>query len=208
MTGKLTQFADKSGIITTANGLRIACLGGIYEPDIFSSAEAAPVCTLTIHSCLHHPDFQLQGFSSPYFTTHTIERLLSNTLTTNSSKNQSYTSLAAIKSAAAPSQLIDVLISNVWPSSISQLSSAPLPSPELASIGVHPLDDVIRRTKPRYHFAAGGGHPPKFWEREPFVWDDEEGRVTRFVSVGAFGGEPTPGKKQRVRVIHYTNYHD
>lgn len=40
-----------------------------------------------------------------------------------------------------------------------------------------------------------------FWEREPFVWDDEEGRVSRFVSLGAFGGEPTAGKKQRVRPL-------
>ena len=33
----------KSGIITTANGLRIACLGGTFEPNIYGSAEAAPV---------------------------------------------------------------------------------------------------------------------------------------------------------------------
>jgi hypothetical protein len=37
-----------------------------------------------------------------------------------------------------------------------------------------------------------------FWEREPFMWDDEEGRISRFISLGAFGGEPSPGKKQRV----------
>jgi hypothetical protein len=35
--------AGKSGIITTAHGLRIACLGGTYDPSIYSSAEAAPV---------------------------------------------------------------------------------------------------------------------------------------------------------------------
>jgi hypothetical protein len=40
-----------------------------------------------------------------------------------------------------------------------------------------------------------------FWEREPFVWDDEDGRVSRFVSLGAFGGEPTAGKKQRVGIL-------
>lgn len=78
----------------------------------------------------------------------------------------------------------------------------PLPSSELAYIGAPPLDDIIRRTKPRYHFSAGGGQPAMFWEREPFVWDDEEGRVSRFVSLGAFGGEPTPGKKQRVRPLN------
>lgn len=34
---------DKSGIINTANGVRIGCLGGIYDPEVYSSAEAAPV---------------------------------------------------------------------------------------------------------------------------------------------------------------------
>jgi len=129
-----------------------------------------------------------------------MERLLSNTLT-KSTKKQNYKSLAAIHSAASPSQLIDILISNVWPSSITHFSSAPLPSPELASMGAEPLDDTIQRTKPRYHFAGCGGQSPKFWEREPFAWEDEEGRITRFVSLGAFGGEPTPGKKQRVRAV-------
>lgn len=128
-----------------------------------------------------------------------MERLLSNTLTKTTSQNQNYKSLAAIRDAAASSQLIDVLISNVWPSSIPQFSAAPLPPIELPSVTAPPLDEAVRRTKPRYHFTAGGGQPPMFWEREPFVWDDEEGRVSRFVSLGAFGGEPTAGKKQRVR---------
>jgi hypothetical protein len=33
----------KSGIVTTAHGLRIACLGGTYDSSIYSSADAAPV---------------------------------------------------------------------------------------------------------------------------------------------------------------------
>jgi hypothetical protein len=37
-----------------------------------------------------------------------------------------------------------------------------------------------------------------FWEREPFVWDDEGGRVSRFVNLGSFGGPLVGGKKQRV----------
>ncbi|KAJ2934947.1 hypothetical protein H1R20_g2137, partial [Candolleomyces eurysporus] len=60
-----------------------------------------------------------------------------------------------------------------------------------------PLDDVVAKIKPRYHFAAAGGRPPKFWEREPFVWDGEDGRISRFISLGAFGNEPATGKKQR-----------
>ncbi len=46
----------------------------------------------------------------------------------------------------------------------------------------------------------GAGEPPTFWEREPFVWEGDGARVTRFVSLGAFGSEaPSTGKKQRVR---------
>ena len=125
-----------------------------------------------------------------------MERLLSNTLTKTTAKN--YSSLAAIRSVAESSQLLDVLISNVWPSSITEFSRVPLPLPDSAPASAPPLDDIIRRTKPRYHFAAGGG---MFWEREPFVWDDEAGRATRFVSLGPFAGEPASGKKQRVRVF-------
>ena len=124
-----------------------------------------------------------------------MERLLSNTLTRSTAK-QSYKSLAAIQSTTTSSQLVDILISNVWPSLITQFSSVPLPASELGSTSV--LDDVIRHIKPRYHFTACGGRPPKFWEREPFVWDDEQGRISRFISLGAFGSESVDGKKQRV----------
>ncbi|OJA10208.1 hypothetical protein AZE42_05129 [Rhizopogon vesiculosus] len=174
---------NKSGIMTTPHGLRIACLGGIYNPGIYTAAEAPP------------------GFASPFFSTHTVERLLSNTLVKSSSKpqvkNQAYTSLTSILNSSSTSQLIDILITNDWPACITQHSSAPLPSPELSSLGAPPLDEVIRKVKPRYHFAALGGQPPQFWEREPFVWDDEAGRVSRFVSLGAFGAEATGGKKPR-----------
>ncbi|KAG5647316.1 hypothetical protein DXG03_000854 [Asterophora parasitica] len=175
---KRVFLLSKSGIITTANGLRIACLGGTYDAEIYSSAEAAP------------------GFLSPFFSTQTVERLLSNTLA-KSASNQSYKTLAAIQSSASSSQLIDILLTNVWPSAITQFSDAPLPSPELASSSAHVLDETIRRIKPRYHFAAAGGKPPQFWEREPYVWDEDEGRVSRFISLGAFGGESLTGKKPR-----------
>lgn len=145
-----------------------------------------------------------QGFTSPYFTSQTVEKLLSNSLTTSHPSDQNYTSLASIKATTSSSQLVDILISNAWPSDITRFSSAPLPSPELSSIGVEPVAEVVRRTKPRYHFAAGGGIPPKFWEREPFIWNEEGDRISRFVSVGAFGGQPTEGKKQRVSEVART----
>ena len=190
-------LVDKSGIITTAHGLRIACVGGIYDPNVYSSAEAAPVCFILHCRCVPS-DIVRQGFTSPYFSAQTMERFLSNTLTKTTPQNQNYKSLAAIRDAAASSQLIDVLITNAWPASVQQFSSAPLPPIDLATVGASPLDEAVRRTKPRYHFSAGGGQPPMFWEREPFVWDDEEGRVSRFVNLGAFGGGPSTGKKQRV----------
>jgi hypothetical protein len=141
-----------------------------------------------------------QGFLSPFFASQTMERLLSNAMAKSSSK-QNYTSLSAIQSSTANSQHIDIFLSNVWPTAISRLSSVPLPDPQLASSGAPPLDEVIPKIQPRYHFAAAGGSPPKFWEREPFVWDGEEARVTRFVSLGGFGNEAGAGKKQRVHQL-------
>ncbi|PPQ98832.1 hypothetical protein CVT24_003386 [Panaeolus cyanescens] len=172
---------SKSGTVTTADGLRIACLGGTYDPQVYATAEAAP------------------GFLSPFFSHHTTERLLSNTLTnSSSSSSKRYSSLASIQSTSAANQLVDIFLTNVWPDSVSQLSTVPLPEdPNLSKSFTPPLDEVIRKIKPRYHFASCGGQPPKFWEREPYVWDNEDQRVSRFVSLGAFGGESVGGKKPR-----------
>ncbi|TFK94758.1 nuclear protein [Polyporus arcularius HHB13444] len=179
--GALSQnvfLLHKSGVLTTAQGIRIACLAGVYDSNVYASEDAL-------------------GFTSPYFTSKTVEKLLANTLTTSKPKEQNYTSLASIKSSSTSSQLVDIFISNAWPSGITHFSSAPLPAPELASIGVEPVAEIVRKTKPRYHFTSGGGHPPRFWEREPYTWDEDNGRVSRFVSIGAFGGEQPSGKKPR-----------
>lgn len=117
----------------------------------------------------------------------------------NTGARYNYGSLAAIRDATSTSQLIDIFITNDWPASITSHSSLPLPPPEHEDPGAPPLDEVIRKIKPRYHFAARAGPSPKFWEREPFTWDDESGRISRFVSLGEFGGEEHTGKKQRVR---------
>jgi hypothetical protein len=174
---------DKSGVLNTANGLRIACLGGLYDAEIYNSAETAP------------------GFSSPFFSKQTVERLLSNTLKkSSSSQTNSYGSLAAIRDGASSSQLVDILLTVVPPSSISGFSSM---STLQNLSGALPVDEVVRKTKPRYCFCAGVGTssdsmPPKFWEREPFTWDDEAGRVTRYISLGTFGGDYGTNKKERV----------
>lgn len=189
-TNLLKSGPGKSGLITTASRLRIACLGGIYEPQIFSTAEAAP------------------GFLSQFFSHHTIDRLLSNSLTSSSSQHpqkqkNDYSSLASIQASAASSQLIDILLTNTWPTGIINFSQTSPSDPHMntSNIGAPPLDDLIHKTKPRYHFAAGSGpqaQHPKFWEREPYLWDDEKGRISRFISLGPFGGEAPAGKKQRV----------
>ncbi|KAF9077200.1 CwfJ C-terminus 1-domain-containing protein-like protein [Rhodocollybia butyracea] len=169
---------SKSGLVTTANGLRIACLAGAYEQAVYSGAESAP------------------GFASPFFSSQSIDRLLSNTLTTSSSK-QDYKSLSAIQSSSSSSQLVDVFITNVWPASIPNFSNVPLPASNDSADVAPPLDDVCKRLKPRYHFSCSG-QPPVFWEREPFVWEDENSRASRFISLGSFGGPaPESGKKQR-----------
>ncbi|THH19473.1 hypothetical protein EW146_g1707 [Bondarzewia mesenterica] len=167
---------SKSAIFTTAEGLRISCLGGVYNSKIYDVSE------------LPH------GFSSPYYTAQTVSKLLSNSLSTSAPKGSS---LSSILSTTNASSLVDILICHSWPSCITAFSSAPLPSPELADIGAPPLDEVIRQIKPRYILASGGGKPPCFWEREPFVWANESGRASRFVSLGSFGGETVGGKKQR-----------
>ncbi|VDB82716.1 unnamed protein product [Peniophora sp. CBMAI 1063] len=167
----------KSATFTTAEGLRIACLGGTYDPNIYHGSELP------------------QGFTSPYFNSQTVSKLLSNAMTSSAPKGSS---LASIMAAASSSSLVDILLSHVWPSAVTEFSTAPLPSPSLSNIGAPPADEVISKLKPRYIFASGGGQPPHFWEREPFVWDEEGGRVSRFVGLGAFGGEPpAEGKKQR-----------
>lgn len=167
---------NKSAVMTTAEGLRVACLGGTYKPEIYHGSEIP------------------HGFSSPYYTSRTVSKLLSNTVSSPASKTPLRSSLMSVLSS---SPLVDVFISHDWPSAITELSSVPLPSPELRDAGSPPIDEIIEKTKPRYIFSSGGGKSPSFWEREPFTWADEADRVSRFVGLGAFGGELVSGRKQR-----------
>ncbi|KAI6028559.1 CwfJ C-terminus 1-domain-containing protein-like protein [Pisolithus orientalis] len=169
---------NKSALVTTIQDLRIACLGGIYNPDVYGSSEAAP------------------GFASPFYTVHNVERLLSNTLS-KSTTGQNYSSLATVRDSASSSQLVDILLTSDWPASIRSHGSTSTFSPTFNVTGSSPLDDILRKIKPRYHFAGGGADPPVFWEREPFLWEDEGDRLTRFISLGAFGSEKVTGKKER-----------
>ncbi len=136
-----------------------------------------------------------QGFSSPYYTSQTVSKLLSNAVSPPSTSPHRSTTMSALCS----SPLVDVFISHDWPSAITGHSSVPLPSPDISDSGSPPVDELIEKIKPRYIFSSGGGKSQCFWEREPFTWADEADRVSRFVALGAFGGEPVSGRKQRVR---------
>ena len=54
----LKSRIDKSGIVSTPHGLRIACLGGIHNPGIYDTSDGPPVCNR--HSVL--PDLLTQEF--------------------------------------------------------------------------------------------------------------------------------------------------
>ena len=97
---------------------------------------------------------------------------------------------------------LDILLTNAWPLSITQNSVTAPPLMEYISNIAAPLDDVVKLTRPRYHFTAGGS-PSKFWEREPFAWTEQAQlqRATRFISLGSFGEEVLGGaKKPRVSI--------
>lgn len=123
-------------------------------------------------------------------------------ITVASDKNSNPNSLAALRAASSASvPKIDILLTHATPASIA-LHTPNVPQPLTDPISV-PLDDVVRAALPRYHFVSGSG---VFWEREPFGWPGaaEDGRSTRFISIGKFGGKLAEGQKRpRVRCKHH-----
>jgi hypothetical protein len=76
LSGRLNTGSGKSGIITTAHGLRIACLGGIYDSDIYSSAEAAPVSLIVdtnSWSLICLIGISVTFFQSPHYGTPSLQ---------------------------------------------------------------------------------------------------------------------------------------
>lgn len=151
--------------------------------------------------------------SSPYINQATIKAFSNHPLLASEQGN----TLAFAKAASpgvASSPCVDILMTHLWPTSISRLSNTISPvlvdasgkQLDLATWSAPPLDALTLQCKPRYHFASSGGLPtPFFWEREPFVWDGEDQRVARFVNLGAFGdggASVAPGaKKPRVSSV-------
>jgi hypothetical protein len=115
-------------------------------------------------------------------------------------KNFNPNSLATLKAASSASvPKVDILLTHATPASIA-LHTPNVPEALTNPISV-PLDEVVRRALPRYHFVSGAGI---FWEREPFAWPGaaDDGRCTRFLSIGRYGEKTLEGqKKPRVRPI-------
>ncbi|KZT39225.1 hypothetical protein SISSUDRAFT_1003698, partial [Sistotremastrum suecicum HHB10207 ss-3] len=163
----------KSSVTLTPQGIRIACIGGAYDRELYKSGKGLD------HAVGH-------------FTAQTVKSLVSHpSITRPALENPN--SLAAAKAASTPLPLIDILLTNPWPLSIDMYSTGKPPEISSSNYLSDPLNEVVLKAKPRYHFAS---LPGKFWEREPFMWEAEENRVTRFISLGSFG-EVTTGKKQR-----------
>jgi hypothetical protein len=175
-----TEFEGKNSIVTTSQRLTIASFGGCYNPDTFRAGKGAEAFDLS------YPSFNSTNLAS-FLSSPSLPSIGAS----------AEPSLSMAKTSTSTSQ-IDILLTNNWPSSITRLSKTSPPVPE-GSWAAPPLDDVVKACRPRYHFAAAGGSPPIFWEREPFLW--EAGQITRFVGLGAFGdliGVPAATKKPRV----------
>ncbi|QRW02143.1 Zinc finger, CCHC-type [Ceratobasidium sp. AG-Ba] len=168
-------FLGKSGVMNVDNKIKVGCVGGILDVEKFT---------------------QTTENNSPFISQATIKSFHSHPLLAAPKED----SLASAK-AGPVSPFVDILISHLWPPSISRLSSnvssllagsdgQPL---EPSAWSAPPLDGLVQQYKPRYHFASAASF---FWEREPFVWDGDDNRIARFVNLGAFGGETTPGTKK------------
>lgn len=72
---------------------------------------------------------------------------------------------------------IDILVTYNWPKAIAA-------EEKLLLVGDSFIDEVVKETKPRYHFAVGNERG-KFFEYKPFKW--ESGEFTRFISLGEEG---------------------
>lgn len=171
------KYLGKSNLLVTSHGLRVGIFGGTYDLEGFNLPLPEDVHPLSVAS----------------FDSHMLKSFLANPLLPQEGQLSASTSFSAAKNGH--NQYIDILMTHEWPAGITQHCTLPLPDPGSPKWGAQPLQ-ALARLRPRYHFASGGGPQPIFWERQPYVWD-EDSRVSRFVSLGAFGGpEPEAGKKK------------
>ncbi|BEJ18171.1 hypothetical protein CspHIS471_0704480 [Cutaneotrichosporon sp. HIS471] len=161
-------YLGKSSVFTTAQGLKIAVAGGVYDPAMYESG-ANP------------------GPYTPVITQNSIAQLLSHKEISGPSQD-SMLEAAKEKASALPPAFhgVDIFITTSPPPSLSLLSpSFPSSGISLAT-AAPPLAELVKLSRPRYLFWADG---EGFWEREPFGWPGGKGdeRWTRAVKLGAVG---------------------
>ncbi|KAG9021845.1 hypothetical protein FRB95_001263 [Tulasnella sp. JGI-2019a] len=168
----------KTNVLRTSQGLRIAWLGGVYDKATYD--------TPTSSDMVPH--------SQAYLTSDDVTNFLAKPIPSGQ-----HVPFNVDPSTSKSENHVDILLTHEWPIGITQHCTTTLPSVDAAGWGAPPLQAAVTKLKPRYHFASGGGNPPLFWERQPFVWEEDNGnrRIARFVSLGAFGApEPEPGQKK------------
>ncbi|KZV96189.1 nuclear protein [Exidia glandulosa HHB12029] len=165
----------KSAVVATPQGIRIgSCGGGKYDATAFKTTDKQEY--------------------TPYITSSAVDALLSHPTLASADANSQ--TLTEANGAQHTDVGLDILVTHLWPISISQHSPTAPALAEYIGNTAPPLDEVVRRTKPRYHFAAS--NPSRFWEREAFVWEEAGSatRATRFIGLGSFGEPEQPGVKK------------
>ena len=150
-------FLGGGGIITTAQGLKIAYASGAFDPVTFYGDGDAS------NDEAQNPAFSLV---TPLTGKH-VQAL----------KNR-------LQSTDTESRGVDVLITFDWPQRITDLSNVAANLNFVSKqVGVPPLALLVSEVVPRYHFAASEG---LFFEREPF-FIQQSVYSTRFIGLGGFG---------------------
>ncbi|KDE02964.1 hypothetical protein MVLG_06530 [Microbotryum lychnidis-dioicae p1A1 Lamole] len=166
--GQVTErlsFLGKTGVLTLASGLRLATFAGSYEPELFKATEQDPDADL------------VDPLSAAHFTSTDLESFRS-LLTPAQRPNSSLPP----KPTAPP----DILLTTSLPASLPLLSALALPATAKGQPFSSELDEVVRMSRPRYHFIGGTGI---FWEREPFQWNDGSRQVCRSICLGEMGAK-------------------
>ncbi|ORX34113.1 hypothetical protein BD324DRAFT_636665 [Kockovaella imperatae] len=176
-------FLGKASVLTTAQGLKIGCVGGVYQEELYNA-----------------PNSNADPYT-PVMAKPAIDALLSSSAL-NPTLNDASSSLASARqsSSALPTafQGLDLLILSAPPPHLSLLSTTVASLGHPLATAAEPLAEVVKKARPRYMLWADG---EGFWEREPFGWKSSSGREerwTRSVKLGAFGAlTPEGGKKTR-----------
>jgi diadenosine tetraphosphate (Ap4A) HIT family hydrolase len=81
-------------------------------------------------------------------------------------------------------ELVDILVSDRWPLDVERFTNATSTIPEFENIDKDAdTKRIAKALSPRYHFTSGNDI---FWERAPYR--NSSGRITRFISLGNYGG--------------------